>query len=236
MSERSSYAAGTPSWVDIGSPDLARTQGFYMGLFGWETMDSGDPAETGGYGMFTKGGKFVAGYGPSQDPGGAVWWSSYVSVDDADAVAKAVEANGGKVIAAPMDVMKAGRLAIFTDPGGAMFSVWQPGEFAGAQLVNEAGALCWNELLTRQGLAEAGAFYAAVLGWGEKNGPDSPYAEFTLDGGVVAGGMQITPDMPAQMPANWNVYFGVADLDGAVSTVEELGGTVFRPPFEIPGT
>ena len=31
-----------------------------------------------------------------------------------------------------MDVMTAGRMAVFADPVGAVFGVWQPGEHKGA--------------------------------------------------------------------------------------------------------
>jgi predicted enzyme related to lactoylglutathione lyase len=233
MSERSSYAAGTPSWVDIGSPDLDKTHAFYTGLFGWERQEAGPPEETGGYGFYTVRGKLVAGYGPAQDPSGGVWWTTYVDVDDADKTAEAVTANGGSVLAPPMDVMTAGRMAVFADPGGAAIAIWQPGEHKGAQLVNEPGALSWNELLTRD-LAGARVFYQTVFGWGEKNGPESPYAEFTVGDAVVAGAMAITPDMPAQVPAHWNVYFAVADLEGSVAKAAELGGQIRRPPFDIP--
>jgi uncharacterized protein len=233
MSERSSYAAGTPSWVDIGSTDLDKTHAFYTGLFGWERQDAGPVEETGGYGFYTVRGKLVAGYGPAQDPNGGVWWTTYVDVDDADKVVDAVNANGGKVLAGPMDVMTAGRMAVFSDPGGAALAIWQPGEHKGAQLVNEAGTMCWNELITRD-LAGARTFYQAVFGWGEKNGPDSPYAEFTVGDDVIGGAMAVTPDMPAQMPSHWNVYFAVSDLEASVAKVGELGGQVRRPPFEIP--
>ena len=30
------YDDGVPSWVDLGSPDLAKAKEFYGGLFGWE--------------------------------------------------------------------------------------------------------------------------------------------------------------------------------------------------------
>ena len=45
--------------------------------------------------------------------------------------------------------MDLGRMAVFTDPGGAVFGVWQPGSFVGAELVNEPGGIAWNELNTR---------------------------------------------------------------------------------------
>ena len=40
-----------------------------------------------------------------------------------------------------MDVMDAGRMAIFADPPGAVIGLWQPNQHMGAQLVNETGHL-----------------------------------------------------------------------------------------------
>ena len=73
-------------------------------------------------------------------------------------------AAGGGVLAPPMDVMDLGKMAIFTDTTGAAFGVWQPGTFIGAARVNGAGALCWNELGTRD-VEGAKAFYGEVFGW-----------------------------------------------------------------------
>ena len=82
--------------------------------------------------------------------------------------AAAVKEAGGNVIAEPMDVMDLGRMAIFADPAGAVFGVWQPGSFPGAGLVNEPVSISWNELETRDpdGAKE---FYGAVLGWTAKD-------------------------------------------------------------------
>ena len=82
MPEMTSYAPGTPCWVDIGT-DLDGAKPFYTGLFGWTTMDAGPVEETGGYGFFMKGDKMVAGYGPQQNPGPPVW-ATYIAVADAD--------------------------------------------------------------------------------------------------------------------------------------------------------
>ena len=65
MPERTSYAPGTPSWVDIGT-DVDAAVPFYTGLFGWEAESAGPDA--GGYGLFTKDGKTIAGFGPAQNP------------------------------------------------------------------------------------------------------------------------------------------------------------------------
>lgn len=122
--EMTSYEPGTPSWVDLGTPDQDAATAFYEGLFGWDVPEG--PPEAGGYRMCMLRGTPVAGMGPQMNPDMPPWWTTYVSVADADATTAAVTANGGHVLMPPMDVLDVGRMAIFMDPAGAMFSVWQP--------------------------------------------------------------------------------------------------------------
>ncbi len=116
MTEKTSYAPGTPSWVDLGTPDIDATVGFYSALFGWQIAEG--PPEAGGYRMCMIGDKPVAGMGPLMGEGQPSAWSTYVSVIDADATAKAVEGAGGMTFVAPMDVLTVGRMAVFADPTG----------------------------------------------------------------------------------------------------------------------
>jgi hypothetical protein len=176
----------------------------------------------------------VAGYGPNQDPAGGSVWTTYVSVDDADDVASKVLPAGGSVLSGPVTVMSAGRSATFADPGGAMIAIWQPGDHKGAEIVNEPGAACWNELLTHD-LDGVRTFYGTVFGWADKNGPGSQYTEFMAGDRVIADGLVMTPEMPANVSAYWNVYFAVADIDESVAKVSALGGHVYRPPFDNSG-
>ena len=233
MAERTNYAPGTPSWVDIGT-DVEPAKRFYSSLFNWSTEDAGPPELTGGYGFFQKDGKMIAGYGPQQGEG-PPYWSTYVSVADADQTAKEVESAGGTVIMAPMDVMAAGRMAVFQDPQGAFISAWQAGEHIGAQLVNEPGALCWNELNSRD-VKGAKDFYRSAFGWDPVTHADGPmpYTEFQLNGQSIAGLMDMPPMVPAEVPSYWLVYFAVADTDATVAKAEELGGTVRMPPMDLP--
>ncbi len=235
MAEMQRYEPGTPSWIDIGSTDLDATHAFYTGLFGWTPEAAGPPEETGGYGFYTLRGKQVAGYGPAM--AGGVWWTTYVTVADVDVTAKEVEAAGGSIIAPPMDVMQAGRMAVCVDSTGAAFSIWQPGEMIGAQLVNEPGSLCWNELATRDPEA-ATTFYGAVFGWGAhtSDGP-MPYVEWQRggEGGTTVGGMMpMGADFPAEVPNHWLVYFAVEDADAAAARITELGGNLMAGPMDVP--
>jgi uncharacterized protein len=154
-------------------------------------------------------------------------------VDDADEVARKAESAGGQVIVAPMDVMNAGRMAIFTDTTGAVIAAWQPAEHIGAQLVNEPGALIWSELSSSD-VAKSKAFYSAVFGWGWAGGED--YAEAQVSGRTIGGLMPRRPDMPADVPDNWLVYFGSADVDADVKKATDLGASVIASPADIPDT
>jgi predicted enzyme related to lactoylglutathione lyase len=131
-----------------------------------------------------------------------------------------------------MDVMTAGRMAIFGDTTGAVIAAWQPGQHLGAQLVNEPGAFIWSELSSSDP-AKSKAFYSAVFGW-EWGGGDE-YPEAQVGGRTIGGIMPRSADMP-DVPDNWLVYFGAADVDADVKKAIDLGATVVVGPADIPGT
>jgi predicted enzyme related to lactoylglutathione lyase len=229
--EMEKYEHGVPSWVDIGVADLEQAAAFYSGLFGWECPPG--PEEAGGYRVCMLKGLPVAGIGPQTNPGPPVW-TSYVNVDSADDVAAKVEANGGQVLMPPMDVMTAGRMAIFADPVGAVFGVWQAGEHKGAGIVNEPGAFSWTELVTND-VDASKDFYGKVFGWGaETHGEGAgAYTEWQVNGRSMAGMMQKPPQMPAEIPPHWMVYFTVTDTDATVEKVKSLGGSLVTGPVDI---
>lgn len=241
MSKVTSYAPGTPCWVDLACADIEASASFYEDLLGWSAGEMPNSAEMGGYRRATFEGDDVAGMVPQMQPGQPQMWTTYVSVEDAAATAAKVTAAGGGVMFEPMDVMGLGTMAIFTDPTGAVFGIWQPGTFAGATRVNEAGALCWNELGTRD-VEGAKAFYGEVFGWVAAEheiqraeggpGPDV-YIEWKLGNRSIGGMMDIGGALPDEVPAHWLVYFGVEDTDAAVKKVKAAGGEVRFGPIDI---
>lgn len=236
MPERTGYEPGVPCWVDLMTTDVDASSAFYGGLFGWEREAAGPPDETGGYGFFLKNGQMVAGVGPTMNEQQPPVWGTYVCTDDAAATAEKVKSAGGQVMAEPFAVMDVGHMGVFADPTGAVFSVWQPGRHQGAQLVNEAGALSWNELQTRDPDA-AKRFYADVFGWQadtHEMGPGFEYTEWKHNGGTVGGMMAMGESIPAEIPPHWLVYFGTDDADAAVAKITELGGSIAVPPTTIP--
>jgi len=218
MSERTSYEPGVPSWVDLSSPDTDASATFYGGLFGWELQSAGPVEETGGYGMFTLRGKQVAGVGPIMQEGQPPAWSVYVATDDADASAERAAAAGGSVLVDPMDVMDAGRMAVFAHPAAGVLGVWQSGRHTGA-------------------VDGAKVFGQAVFGWKpeDQDFGGMTYTLFNVGGTGVAGAMTTPSQVPDEVPAFWLSYFTVEDCDAAVAKVQELGGRAFGAPHSLEG-
>src|SRR3954468_21609545 len=166
MPDRNGYIAGVPCWIDTSQPDADAAAEFYAGLFGWE-LEQVMPSEAPGkYFMARLRGGDVAAISSQQEAApGDPTWNTYIWVDSADETAAKVREAGGSVLTEPFDVMDAGRMAVFTDPEGAAFCVWEPKRHKGAQVVNEHGAVNFNTLNTRDP-ESAKAFYGSVFGWG----------------------------------------------------------------------
>lgn len=234
MSTIERHTPGTLSWVDLMTPDLEGAQKFYGSLFGW-TFDVGTP-ETGHYTSCNLGGRRAAGMGKRpEDATFPSVWSVYFEGEDADQLAESIRANGGQIMMGPMDVMEFGRMLIAADPTGAVFGIWQPKTHAGAQVIEEPGAMIWHEINTRDH-TKAADFYCRVFGL-EARKLDAPGIDYmTLHKGskTVGGVLQINEQWPANLPPHWMAYFHVADVDASAAQVKELGGMVHVPPFDTP--
>lgn len=137
MVEVAGHEPGTFCWVELGTSDGAAAKKFYTTLFGW-TVNEYPMGEGGTYTMLLKDGKEAGALyplGPEQK-GVPPHWGSYVAVESADDAAARARKLGATVILEPFDVMQHGRMAVVQDPTGAVFSLWQPNEHRGAQVVN----------------------------------------------------------------------------------------------------
>src|SRR4051812_2019479 len=146
------FAPSTPCWVELTTSDPAGATAFYARMFGWEV--EGD--------RFLLDGRAVAGLNRSRGarPEG---WLTYLAAPDLEATAQRDRGAYGRELTWPQDRPGA-RSMIVSDAGGAVFGLWQPAGFAGAQLRGEPGTMAWSDLLTDD-MATATAFYAAAFGW-----------------------------------------------------------------------
>ena len=223
---------GTPTWIDLGIPDLDKAMAFYGALFGWE-FEVG-PAEMMHYTMCRLNGRAAAALAVNAESGATeFWWNMYFATSDCDGTAKRVTDAGGTVLYPPMDVMDFGRMAIAKDPVGAQFGLWQAGSHVGCEVVNEPGALLRNDLVTSDP-EPARRFYTAVYDFTLDGNPDLPDFDFTFlrrpDGHEIGGILGIPG-----MPSRWSTLFQVEDTDAAVERATTAGGTAGTPEDMIYG-
>lgn len=225
------YPHGAFSWADNSSTDPDTAIAFYMNLFGWDKYEIPIDVDHS-YAMFQHQGENVAALSGMIPEGVPSFWFNYVTVEDVDSLVDVVTEHGGTVVHGPLDVFDSGRMLHIEDPEGAHLGLWQPKQHIGAGIVNTVGAMCWNELLTREPKV-AKAFYSKLLGW-EYFG-DEHYIHISNRGRSNGGMMQMDENF-GPMPPMWMVYFHVADIDAAMKRVEELGGRVVTQKMEAPDT
>lgn len=256
--EREGFPPGVPCWIDTEQPDPEAAAAFYGGLFGWRLTER-LPANAGlRYLVGTLNGEDVAAIGstpPSSPPNPA--WNTYIGVASADEAVARVRHAGGTVTT-PLDLSTAGRMAVCTDPSGAIFRLWEPRALKGAQVVNAPGSWNFSELNTNDPEG-AKRFYGAVFGW-EADEVDfgsitgimvrlPGYADFLeqfdpgirqrhADFGAPPGFSDcvawILPLHGDDASPHWSVTFAVDDTDAVAARARELGGTLLIEPFDIP--
>jgi predicted enzyme related to lactoylglutathione lyase len=258
MPDRDGYPPGVPCWVDTTQSDPDAAADFYGELFGWELEDVTPTGSDVKYVMARIRGRDVAAISaPFEGAPPVAAWNTYICVDAADETATKVRDAGGQVVMEPLDITGAGRMAVFADPEGAVFSVWQPNESKGSQVVNEHGSVNFNNLNARE-VEGTKSFYGAVFGWEALElGPGNTmwrlpgygdHLEETNPGlregmaamgappgfeDVVAAFNQIADDQP-DVPAHWSVTFAVDDADATAERAAKLGAELVVPPMDAP--
>lgn len=223
---------GTPCWVSLMVRDPEAVRGFYEALFGWEFARG--PEQLGPYARALLEGREVAGIG--QLPAGSglrVAWTTYFAAEDVNVLAETVRSRGGTVGVGPLDSPGAGRMALATDPAGAVFGLWQAGEHQGFAVTGVAGAQSWTELITRD-TASVSAFYRAVFGFTAEPvvSADLDYLTLSLAGRPVAAVHGVGRSLSRERGARWMTYFEVGDLAEAAERVTHLGGQLLKPPYD----
>ena len=218
---------GTPTWIDLGIPDLERAMQFYGAVFGWE-FDVG-PEEYGHYTTCLLDGRRVAALAPNMDPTATeFWWNVYLATADLDATVERAVGAGGQVVGGPFDIPGQGRGALLRDSVGAQFGLWEGHGHIGCETVNEPGSLVRNDLVTPNP-GPARDFYAAVFGFTLDGNDDMPDVDFTFlrrpDGHEVGGVF----GNPAAPRSTWATVFEVADTDEAVRRANASGGKGAEP-------
>ncbi|WP_432561927.1 VOC family protein [Kineococcus sp. SYSU DK003] len=209
------WPTGVPSWAELSSTDPAAAAAFYGAVLGWSTDETG-PGHDGTL-ICRVDGHAAASIGRN----GPRSWTLFIATRDLDETVGRAGAAGGTVVVPAMDIGEFGRVAVVADPTGAPVGLFQQGEQPKSFWVNGPGGLNWEDLRSADPAASR-EFYAAVFGWrfeplfeeyGTVTNPDAPHP--------VGGIGPLWGSEPG-----WLVYFGVEDVDAAVSAAQAAGGAV----------
>lgn len=99
------------------------------------------------------------------------------------------------------------------------------------------GLFVWYEHLTKDPKA-AISFYGSVVGWKTQpfaEGGDSDYVMWVGSQGPLGGVMEL-PEQAAKMgaPPHWMGNVMVDDVDKAAALTKQLGGKVYKEPWDVP--
>lgn len=234
---------GTPIWFELNAPDPDAAQAFYEEVADWRVAPSSEP-EHGGYRVAEADGRAIAGIRRTIPKApGFPGWAVYLATQDVDATTARVVDLGGQIWFGPVDIPHIGRFAMLSDPQDVFFALMTAATpaktraFGPVPLGTERtlGHGVWIELATPDPEA-AFAFYGALFGW-EKLGamPMGGMGEYAFIGRDDLRPGAVMSSAATGTPARWNWYVHVADIDAAVATVRERGGTVLQGPDPIPG-
>ena len=234
-------------WYELMTDDPAGAGEFYGSVIGWDIPPRGQGMPNGSeYRVITRsdggsaGGVLTIG-DEMKRHGTKPGWFPYIHTPDIDATCAALADAGGAVHLPPID-MGVGRIAMVSDPWGAVFYVMDPRppeddpdarsdvfDYRAAQRVR------WNEIWSPDP-ARAAQLYCDLFGWRQEgNMPMGERGEYLFlyrgEGMVGAAG----PMLPGGRGARWDIFIGVDDIDRAAQAVTAGGGSLNGEIGEIPG-
>lgn len=219
-------------WRDLLTHDLAGAKRFYGELFGWQFEVNA--ADDSAYTVITHAGLPIGGIfytARIEEEVNRSQWVSYMSVTDVDLAVEQVRSAGGVVHTPPRDYPDRGRMAVVSDPQGALVALVRTtgGDPAdGEPAINQ---WLWTELWTTD-VEAAVSFYRTLVGYEFEMAQvyeETSYGLLQRDGQPRAGVLRLPVE---GVSPNWLAYVRVEDPAAIAARVESLGGSLFLAPDE----
>jgi predicted enzyme related to lactoylglutathione lyase len=118
--------------MELNTSDPKAAKQFYKAVFGWEYQDM--PMPEGVYTMVPG----IGGITQHPMPDAPSSWLGYVGVDSVERTVAKVEKAGGTVVMGRTEIPGMGYFAVFNDPQGAPFAIWEPAAPASTEQATEA--------------------------------------------------------------------------------------------------
>ncbi len=215
-------------WHDLLTEDLPGVKKFYGELFGWTFVATEYPRYT----LIESGGQPIGGIvdvSARKTDINESQWISLLSVVDVDAAVKATREAGGTVHLSPKDIPGRGRLAVVSDPQGALVGYVRATGGDPPDKDPQYGDWMWTELWTAD-LKQASGFYSDLVSYEVDDTTILDETEYTYfrRGETPRAGIIVNPHEEG-VRAHWLPYIRVADPVAAAARVEALGGKIIVP-------
>jgi len=208
-------------WADLVTDHPADAKSFYGALFGWTFEDHDEKVV-----MVLRNGVPIASIVRIERPPDRLRdsaWVANLSVADVDQAAALVRERGGDVERGPKVVPDRGRLALVSDPGGAVLLLIRASGGDPPDEEPPVGDWLWTELWTHD-VAAAVGFYSELAGYeSEMVDLDGQPYHVLKRGDVPRAGVE---QAPKEVHPLWLPYVRVEDAAAAAARAETLGARV----------
>jgi predicted enzyme related to lactoylglutathione lyase len=226
------HHVGKVIFVELVTPNLASTEKFYLGLFGWGFQN----VQANGleYAFASINGHLVAELVQKPLPPSAQRrpaWLGFIAVRDVDNTDRNALTNGAKVLFGPKDFPGRGREAVLSDPQGAVFAVMASSSGDPPDVMPLPGEWIWSALITSDPDADA-AFYQKIFDYDVFDVSDdatSKHFMLASDNYARASANTLPSDRPSEHP-HWLNFVRVNDTAAMSARVVTLGGRVLVEP------
>ncbi len=218
-------------WHDLLTDKPAESRRFYEELFGWQFERIGPnfgAIASANYMLIRHDGRLIGGMIDESrlDTDKEIsQWVVLMATDDIDAAVDELKAQGGTVFTPPTELADRGRIAVVTDPQGALFALLETRDGDPVDAQPAMNGFLWNEVWVDD-VEAATTFYGALVGLEANDASitgDRDYRYLSGDGAPRFG---ILPKPVEDLTPLWATYVRVEDPAAVVARVEELGGRV----------
>jgi uncharacterized protein len=223
------------AWHDLMTHDVKAARTFYGKVVGWKFGKQRPDYDLLMVGKAAIGGMMTTPPHLREMP---PFWSGYIAVNNVDATCKQIAKVGGKIHRTPWDIPGMLRMAVVSDPMGAVFNLFHPLTAAGDDFPEPGvpGTVGWNELMTAD-VKKATKFYAREFGWTKGQainlGTETGIYQLMQVSDVDHAGLMKRPSF---IPMDhWGFYFWVDGINAAAIRIKKAGGNITHGPMPVPG-
>ncbi len=217
-----------PTWVDLVTPNLEKTQSFYKSLFGWTYLET--TVNGVNVALIKKQDVAIGSIIEIKKAKASVWMpAASVSMSDLKTMTEKLIANGAKKAFGPIQYSDRGTQVLFEGAQGEEFSLISGNPFEAKNVRTKDDGTFMGSELWADNVNDASRFYqyAFSVQVEQENFSGKPYWFLEKQGKRIAG---MINNPITNQSSQWVTYIYSANPEMLSRKIESLGGTVIAAP------